>query len=464
MQHRILIVDDDPLTLQLAQRMLRPLDATCETFDQAEDVVARLGDVSVSLVLTDLVMDGMDGEELLRFIKARHPTVPVIVMTTHSTVDTAVRLMRHGAVDFVTKPLDKTRLRAAVRRALDESSLRGEVAELREALVQADSSRTLIGDAPAFRRLRDRLPLAARSDAPVLLLGETGSGKELVARAVHDLSSRAGKPFVAVNCGALSGNLLDSELFGHVRGAFTDARRDKVGLVEEADGGTLFLDEIGDMPTVLQVKMLRFLQESEVRRIGSNTATPVDVRIIAATHRDLASAVDEGDFREDLYYRLNVVPLRLPPLRGRLDDVPPLARHFLHRYSRGTSQPNMQLSPEALERLKQHDWPGNVRELENVIRRAMVFAPSAIITPDLLEFDRTHGDADPEPAPVTVDLSVALKEAKSSLIDEFQSRYVRAALRANGGVIAQAARQAGKDRKSFWELMQKYAINSDAYR
>jgi two-component system response regulator GlrR len=464
MSHRILIVDDDALTLQLVKRMLRPLAVSVETADGGEAALEVLGKQAISLLITDLVMEGMDGEELLRAVRREHPALPVLVMTTHGSIETAVRLMQQGATDFVTKPLEPERLHRAVQRVLRQAELVGEVAHLRRQLVAVAPEKTLIGDAIAFRRLRDRLPLAARSDAPVLVLGETGTGKELVARSLHDLSLRAAKPFVPVNCGALPGDLLDSELFGHVRGAFTDARRDKTGMVEEADGGTLFLDEIGDMPLALQVKLLRFLQENEVRRVGSNESKRVDVRVVAATHRDLASAVDEGLFREDLYYRLNVVPLFVPPLRERKSDIPGLARHLLQRYAASTSRPDTQLSGEALERLMDHDWPGNVRELENVLRRALVFSPSNILGPDLLEFDRGGPVSTPTLAGSEVDLRVPLRIAKNALVDDFQRRYVLAALEAGGGVVAEAARIAGKDRKSFWELMQRYGIDSGDWK
>ncbi|MCB9549153.1 MAG: sigma-54-dependent Fis family transcriptional regulator [Myxococcales bacterium] len=463
MAHRILLVDDDPLALRLVARMLRARDIEVETSSSGDEALEILGRQPISALITDLVMDGMDGEELLLTAKRRHPTLPVVVMTTHGSIDTAVRLMQHGAADFVTKPVEPERLGRAVQRVLREAELHGEVAALRDALTRAAPDRQIVGDAPAFRALRERLPLAARSEAPVLILGETGTGKELVARAVHSLSPRSAAPMVAVNCGALPAELLDSELFGHVRGAFTDARRDKPGLVEEADGGTLFLDEIGDMPLPLQVKLLRFLQEGEVRRVGSNEAQRVDVRVVAATHRDLASGVDDGEFREDLYYRLSVVRLQVPPLRARKEDLPALARHLLARHAAATSRPVVQLAPDALSRLTAHDWPGNVRELENVLRRALVFCPGDVIDASLLEFDRAPSTPAGLPAPGErgVDLGVPLRQAKAALVDDFQQRYVLAALAQAGGVVAEAARLSGKDRKSFWELMQRYGIQAD---
>jgi DNA-binding NtrC family response regulator len=462
MVQRILVVDDDPLALKLAARLLRPLGVPVETAGSAEQALAALERAPVGLLLTDLRMDGMDGEALLDEVRRRHPQLPVLIMTSHGTIDVAVALMKKGATDFIAKPLEESTLLPRIERLLREADLEGEVVTLRRALA-AQGRTTLVGETPAFKRLLDRLPLAARADAPVLVRGETGTGKELVARTLHALSARQERAFVPVNCGALPGELLESELFGHVRGAFTDARRDKPGLVLEADGGTLFLDEIGDMALPLQVKLLRFLQEGEIRPVGANKTVKVDVRVVAATHRDLAQAVAEGAFREDLYYRLNVVPLWVPPLRERRGDLPALANHILERIAGRTSRPDLRFSKAALERLQRHDWPGNVRELENVVHRAVVFAAG----PEIAEGD-IELDALPEGVPVMevppVDLAVPLREAKERLVEDFERAYVEAALTAAGGNVAQAARRAGKDRKSFWELMQRYGVDADAWR
>ena len=492
---RILVVDDDPLALRLVERLLVQIGVTVSTASNGNAALAILEQTPVGMVLTDLRMDGMDGAALMQAVRSRWAGVPVVVMTTYGTIETAVELMRDGATDFVTKPLDARTLERCIDRIFREQSLVGEVEDLKRRLVAAGEGRQLMGAAPVFRQLLDRLPMAARSDAPVLVRGETGTGKELVARTLHTLSTRASEPFVAINCGAIPGELLDSEMFGHVRGAFTDARKDKTGLVVEADGGTLFLDEIGDMPLDLQVKLLRFLQEGEVRPVGSTRTRTVDVRVIAATHKDLRKAIEAGTFREDLFYRLDVVPLEVPPLRARLSDVPLLAEHLLLRHVRGTSRPNLRFSAAALDRLVSHRWPGNVRELENVVRRAAVFATGIEIGPELIEIHHrqpvapggdstgssnavnfgTSGTFSVPPAAATsmggatqfqtaVDLNVPLRDAKESLVDEFQRAYLKAALEAADGVVAQAARIAGKDRKSFWELMQRYEIAAEEYR
>ena len=459
---RILVVDDDALVLRLAKRLLRPLDMDVCTAGSTEDALEELDAGPVSLVLTDLRMGGAGGDVLLDRIRLRWPTLPVVVMTSHGSIDIAVDLMKRGATDFVSKPLEPSLL-PRIEYALSRASLEVEVRDLRARLGAAgEPSRPLVGDAPAFRKVIDRLAPAARADACVLIRGETGTGKELVARALHDLSPRAGGPFVAINCGALPEQLLESELFGHVKGAFTDARGDKRGLVCDAEGGTLFLDEVGDMPLALQVKLLRFLQEGEVRPVGGNRSVRVDVRVVAATHRDVHTAIAVGDFREDLFYRLNVIPLTLPPLRERREDVPALAAHILRRATSGSNREGVTLTPAALAELVAHPWPGNVRELENVLQRAVIFATGVAIDAADIEFD--PAGPLPDSAAVEPDLSVPLRVAKEALVAEFEQAYVEAALRASAGNVSQAARRAGKDRKSFHELIQRYAVEVDRHR
>jgi two-component system response regulator GlrR len=454
---RILVVDDEPLLLRMVRRMLRPIASEVLTADSVDAALAVLETQTVELVLTDLNLGARSGADLLAEVRLRWPTLPVVVITNHGTIDLAVGLMRQGATDFVRKPLEPEVLLPRIEHALTRAALEGEVVDLRARLGAAGRpSRQLIGEAPVFRALLDRLALVARVDETVLLRGETGTGKELMARALHDLSGRRTQPFVAVNCGALPEALLESELFGHVAGAFTDAKREKRGLVAEADGGTLFLDEIGDVPLALQVKLLRFLQEGEIRPVGGARSVPVDVRIVAATHCDLEAAIEAGQFREDLFYRLNVVPLSVPPLRARAEDVPLLAAHALARMGRRLNRSDLRLHGAAQAKLMAHGWPGNVRELENVVRRAAIFAPGVQIMADDIELDmQRKGVAD---AAVRPDLSVPLREAKAALISEFERAYVQAALQASGGNVSRAARQAGKERKSFHDLITRYDI------
>ena len=460
---RILLVDDDPLLLRMARRLLQPLAQEVETATSVDAALEILEQEAVGLVLSDLRMGARGGAELLEEVRERWPTLPVVIMTSHGTIDLAVDLMKKGATDFVSKPLEPEVLLPRIEYALRRADLEGEVRDLRERLGAAGAPRRpLVGQAPAFAKVLERLPLVARADAAVLVRGETGTGKELVARAVHDLSPRRTGPFVAVNCGALPEQLLESELFGHEAGAFTGAQKKKRGLVQEAEGGTLFLDEVGDIPLPVQVKLLRFLQEGEIRPVGATRSIAVNVRVVAATHRDVDAAIEAGEFREDLFYRLNVVPLHLPPLRERHEDIRPLAEHLLDKATAGTSRAGVRFDAPALDKLAAHPWPGNVRELENVVQRAVIFATGDAVSAADVEFDpqRRRGGADAS-AP---DLTIPLRQAKEALVAEFERTYVEAALRAAGGNVSQAARRAGKERKSFHELVQRYGVDPDRHR
>jgi DNA-binding NtrC family response regulator len=377
---KVLIVDDEPSIREVLRLSLRRSgwdSTTAESFGEAARLLDR---EEFDLVLTDLQLPDGDGIEILRMTREHWPETPVIVITAHGSADTAVAAMKLGAHDYLTKPFDIDELSIRIRQAFDGRALRRENRILKTEAQGRDISRTtgIIGTSAGIRVLLDRARAVAPTLATVLILGESGTGKELIARAIHGLSLRSG-PFVPVNCGALTETLLESELFGHVRGAFTDARADKRGLLEEAHQGTLFLDEIGEMSPGMQVKILRALQERKVRRIGSAEERPVDVRVVAATHRDLGALVRTGAFREDLYYRINVIPLEVPPLRERLEDLPLLAAAFLSRFSRQLGRKEPRLSPGALAALSSYSWPGNVRELENAVERAVVLDPGDLI-------------------------------------------------------------------------------------
>ena len=462
-QEKLLIVDDEALDLRLATRLLAKLDLPISTANSTEQALTQLNQSPFSLVLTDLNMGNQGGDTLLSQIRSKWPNLPVVIMSNHGTLDVAVRLMKEGATDFITKPLQANTTLPRIRQAIERAKLEREVVDLRTQLRNAKQlTHPLIGEAPAFRHVLDRLPLAARSNAPVLVGGETGTGKELIARALHEQSERNTGPFVAVNCGALPEALLESELFGHVKGAFTDAKSNKKGLVAEASDGTLFLDEIGDMPVPLQVKLLRFLQDSEIRPVGSNQAQKVNVRIIAATHRNLKEACTKGTFREDLYYRLNVVSLKLPSLHQRFVDLPLLADFILDKHTQDTSRAGLRLSVSATKKLMNYTWPGNIRELENVLHRAIIFSTGATIEPQAIEFDS------PSPSSAVlgpdVDLETPLTDAKEALISSFESSYIEAAIAASAGNISQAARRAGRDRKAFADLVRRYNIEVEKYR
>jgi two-component system response regulator AtoC len=430
----VLVVDDDASMRHLLTVILRDHGFEARAVGSAEDALRELEANAYDLVLTDVRMPGMGGMGLLREVQRRDPDVVVVVMSAYGNHDAALEAVRAGAWDYVSKPFRPDDVVLVLRKAEERERLARENRRLRGELAEAYRPDAIVGRSAAMEELLRQVRKVAPQKTTVLLEGESGTGKELVARALHELSPRASFPFVAVNCGAIPGELVESELFGHVRGAFTDASRAKKGLAAEADGGTLFLDEIGELPLQLQVKLLRFLQDEEVRPVGDVRARKVDVRVVAASARDLARAAAQGAFREDLFWRLNVVALRLPPLRDRPEDVPPLAAHFLARFARlrpELSAPSF--SGEALAALARHRWPGNVRELEHVVERAVILADGPVIGEDDLP-DAVRGRAEPEddgdPGP---DLSI--KRGTRAL----EARLIRAALARTGGNRTRAA-------------------------
>ncbi|RMF72447.1 MAG: sigma-54-dependent Fis family transcriptional regulator, partial [Acidobacteria bacterium] len=378
--HRLetLVVEDDPHFRETLLDFLGQLGHRAHGAGSIGEARARLAAGAPELLVSDIRLPDGDGVELLREVRRAHPATVVLVMTGFATVNSAVEAMRDGAADYLPKPFSMAQLRLAIDRALETRRLRRENAELRERLARSNGARPLIGSSPAMRRVLEMIDRLRGIDSTVLITGESGVGKELVVEALHaGHPRRAQGPLVPLHCGAIPRELIESELFGHVRGAFTGAAQDKAGRFEAATGGTLFLDEIGTMPLDLQVKLLRVLQTREVQRVGSSRTIPVDVRVIAATNEDLKAKVERGEFREDLYYRLNVIPLHVPPLRERRSDVPLLAAHFVRRGAERLGVPARELSRAALDRLMAHDWPGNVRELENVIEYALVMSAGA---------------------------------------------------------------------------------------
>lgn len=382
MNTSILVVDDDDAHRGMLRMMLQAWGYSVDEAADGDLAVEAVRAKPYDVVLTDVRMGRMDGIHALRGILDYNPALPVVLMTAYSSVETAVEALRLGAYDYLTKPLDFDALRETLQRAVDHSRMSVENRELRRQLSEAAAGPEILGRSPAISAMREIIATVAPTEATVLITGESGTGKELVARAVHGASARAGKPLVTVNCAALAENLLESELFGHERGAFTGADRRREGRFLQADGGTLFLDEIGEMEPGLQVKILRVLQEKEIERVGGTGCRKVDVRIVAATNRDLEAAVAAGTFREDLYYRLNVIPIHLPPLRERGRDVLLLARHFLGRFCRKKERPPLELSPLVQRILLAYAWPGNVRELENVMERLSVLVDGHIVAPE----------------------------------------------------------------------------------
>src|SRR5438045_3066432 len=388
----LLLVDDEPANLDSLERIFAREWYRTQRAATGAAALALLRDRPADVVLTDLMMPGMSGQELLRAVRAVAPDAEVVLMTAYGTVEAAVAAMKDGAYDFLTKPLKRHAVLKSVAQALEKRRLVLENKQLRARL--AGVSSPIVGQSPALRATLDIIRQAAPSSATVLLLGESGTGKELFARALHEHSSRAQQPFVPINCAAIPETILESELFGYERGAFTGAVARKEGRIERAQGGTLFLDEIGELSPAVQVKLLRFLQEGEIERLGGTSTVKVDSRVVAATNRDLSAAVQAGKFREDLYYRLNVIQVVLPPLRERVEDIPLLADHFVARYAAKNGKPIRGLTRAALAALEAYPWPGNVRELEHAIERAVVLSRGAEIeVDDLPESVRAGGAA-----------------------------------------------------------------------
>lgn len=387
MKAKILIVDDDPDIAMMLEDRLQGCGYHTVTAQDGVQALDLVGQETPNLMLLDLDMPRLTGLEVLKRLPQFRPSddLPVIVMTAHGSIESAVEAMKDGAYDFLTKPLDKDHLLLVIHKALERDSLKRQVACLKSEVDSRYAS--IIGTGPSIRAVMESAQRAANSDVGVLLLGESGTGKELFARSIHQWSPRHASPLVVINCVALTETLLENELFGHERGAFTGADRQQKGKLEMADGGTVFLDEIGDMPLALQAKLLRVLQDREFHRVGGTRQVSVNIRIIAATNKDLKQAVRTGQFREDLYFRLNVITLTLPPLRQRPDDLPALARFFLNRHAKEAKRPGMLFSREAMDAMARYSWPGNIRELDNVIARAVILSPTEIIGQDLLALD-----------------------------------------------------------------------------
>ncbi len=447
---RVLVVDDDTDMGEMVAACVKSLGHEPAFVSRPEEALSRLPAGEYGLVITDVQMGTMDGIALCEQIAEAHPDLPVIVLTGHSNLETAVRAMRAGAYDFLTKPIDVDMLAIAMERALEHRSLRQEVRRLQSEVVRAQPSRSLIGSSRAMREVLSLIERVASTDATVLVTGESGTGKELVARAIHGMSPRAKGAFVAINCAAVPANLLESELFGHVRGAFTDARNARAGLFLEANGGTLFLDEVGEMPLEMQAKLLRALQERTVRPVGGDRETPFDARVITATNRDLEAEVRERRFREDLFYRIAVVNVEVPTLRERAVDVPVLAQHFLMRFAERFGKKVVGFHPATLARLTAYAWPGNVRELENCVERSVALTRYDHVTvEDLPEKVRAYESKHAPAAPET--------EAELVTLSELERRYVQRVMTLVGGNKSRAARVLGLDRRTLYRMLEREA-------
>ncbi len=456
---KVLVIDDDKIVLRAVSEILQREGYQVMAIDDAVEGLAAVKDPTIDVACLDIKMPNLSGMDLLKAFKQSRPDVEVIMMTAFATVETAVEAVKGGAYDYLTKPFDNIDVLAlAVGRAAEKKALRDRTRVLEEALSVRDSFEDLVGQSPQMRAVFKLVETVSYSTATVLIQGESGTGKELVARAIHFRSPRKDKPFVAVNCSALTDTLLESELFGHVKGAFTGANSMKKGLFEAADGGTIFLDEIGDVPAAMQVRLLRVLQEGEVKRVGSNENIKVDVRVIAATNVDLSKARDEGKFREDLFYRLNVIKVDLPPLRDRPADIPLLAQHFLGIYAAKSKKKMLRISQEAMEALTGARWAGNVRELENAMERAVVLGTGDQVQledlpPEIRNSPRSGADVE------LFSLShLEYAQAKKLAIRAFERRYLSTLLEKSNGNVSMAARAAGVDRSNFRRLLKQYEV------
>ena len=452
MTPRILVVDDEENMLRLFQKILSRENYAVQTVSSATEALRRIREEKYDLILSDLKMPLVSGMELMEEVKRLHPDLPFVVMTAYGSIKSAVEAMKAGAFDYLTKPFQKDDLLIVVTKALKVSRLQDEVVRLREELKAREGFKEIIFKSKAMESVFKLISKVADSPATILVQGESGTGKELISRAIHDLSGRRRGPFIALDCSILPEPLLQTELFGHVKGAFTGAVKDKKGLFLAAEGGTLFLDEIGNISPAVQSNLLRVLQEKEIKPVGSVASLKVDVRVVAATNVDLGEAIRKGWFRKDLYYRLAVVSLTVPPLRERVDDIPLLAYHFLRKYAQAYQKDLAEISPPALRRIMADPWPGNVRELENVIERAVLLSAGPVLTEGALSFP-LPADETPE----TV-LLKPLKAATRDLARLGEKEALITALRNAGGNKSRAAKTLGISRSSLYNKIKEYDL------
>jgi two-component system, NtrC family, response regulator AtoC len=457
MSARILIADDDEVSCQLFAETLESDGFYVEQVTSGDLALARMDAKPYDLLLIDVRMPGLSGLEVTRVVHEKFPALPIVVMTAFGSIDTAVEAIHEGAFDFISKPMNLGELKSILARALAQRSLQRRV----EKNGGDDSEHPtqlgkIIGKSPPMLEVYKTVARVAPTKSTVLILGESGTGKELIARAIHEHSPRANRPFVAVDCGALTETLLESELFGHMRGSFTGAVADKKGVFEEAQGGTCFLDEVGGISANLQARLLRVLQEHEIRRVGGKEWLPVDVRVLAATNQDLAEAVASGRFRQDLYYRLDVVAVHLPPLRQRADDIPLLARHFLKYYVRESSKPVSTISDKAMDLLATYRWPGNIRELEHAIEQAVALSYQPVLMPEDLPREVREQRAQRFASNAAVGSQFNFPDAPS--LEEVKKRYVHHVLQLTEGNVSATARVLNVDRRSLYRMLARYKI------
>ena len=450
-KERILVVDDDPNMLEVIRARVEAEGYAALAVPTAEEALAAARDGAFHLAITDLKLASADGLELMESLLTLDPDLPVIILTAYGSIESAVAAIKKGAYSYLTKPFDPKALLLNVRNALDKRRLAFQVRNLKTLVEEKYGFANIIGRSPKMLRVFEKISQIARTDFTVCIYGESGTGKELAAKAIHIHSPRQNGPFIAVSCAALPETLLESELFGHEKGAFTDARQARKGLFALADKGTIFLDEIGETSPSVQVKLLRVLQEQEFKPVGGERTQKVDVRVIAATNKDLKKEVEAGRFREDLYYRIQVIPLDLPPLRERRDDIPLLAEHFLKIYSRKLGKTIEGITPEAVRKMMQHDWPGNVRELENKIEYAVAMSAGRRVVPEDILLSGPDGPEQEMPA---------FDKAK----EEFEKEYLRRLLAMTSGNLQEAVRIAQRQRSGLYHLAKKYGLKPADWR
>jgi len=452
----IVIIDDDPEMRSMVEDHLKREGYQIKSFGSSPEAVKYLSSqhldaAGTELVLTDLRMPDLDGMDVLQQVRRLPQQIPVIIMTAYATVDTAVEGLRRGAFDYITKPFKLTELTLTVERALSFYRMKLQNQTLTSEVRKTWSRQSIVGKSPALQDIFDLIERVGPSNTNVLITGESGTGKEVIARALHTSSPRADKPFMAINCTAIPETLMESELFGYVKGAFTGANQDKKGLFEEAQGGTVFLDEIGDMNVGLQAKLLRVLQERVIKPVGSSQAKPIDVRVIAATHKDLKKAIANQMFREDLYYRLSVIPIVMPPLRHRPEDVPLLAHHFLQKYCALNNRKNLSFTQDAIRKLMSFSWPGNVRELENMIERLVVLARGQQIdAPDIPAADQSSSEQ-----------FFGSSTRDMPTLEDLEKRYIEFILEKTGGKKEKAAQILGINRRTLYRKEKDYGFSTD---
>jgi two-component system response regulator GlrR len=451
MQGKILVVDDDRNLLELARMRLESASYEVSTALTEEQAVEAVKAEPVDLSIVDLQLVRQDGISLMQELHAINPEMPVIILTAYGTIESAVEAMKKGAYSYLTKPFESRELLFQLEKALENRRLNSEIKRLRGLLEERYGFNNIVAKSEKMRKVLELVSRSAKTDSTIYLHGESGTGKELIAKAVHLSSDRRDQVFVAINCAALPEPLLESELFGHEKGAFTGAIRKTPGLLTQANEGTFFLDEIGDMPLSIQAKLLRVLEERKFYPVGAEKPVEVDIRLIVATNKDLDAEVKKGAFREDLFYRIHVIPIFLPPLRDRREDIPPLVEHFIEKFNERTKKEIKGLAPQAMQRLMLNDWPGNVRELEHVIEYAVAMTQTDVITEDLILL-RTKSSAEEPWRP--------LKQAKGA----FEKNYLIRLLELSGGNVSQAARLAGKYRADFYDLLRKYELNVDDFK